>query len=135
MALMAFLISVGIVINWYLAFPDVPIIECNETLFLGLLEQGHSVVMSERLACRQVGVIDRPTGYTTLVSVLVGASAGVFGFYASTGRKWGNEAISSIRNSSSTNGSNNIPPVQPGSETIGRTGNEPASRNRTNYDP
>ena len=108
--LLSFMISVGVIMSWYLSFEDKPVVECNDTLMLGLLEKGHTLVAAEKVACRQVGVIDRPLGYTTLVSVFIGASAAVFGFYAGTGRKW-NESKSNSSGNNSSNGRSDIPPI------------------------
>lgn len=108
--LLSFMISVGVIVHWYLSFEDKPVVECNDTLLLGLLEKGHTLVAAEKVACRQVGVVDRPMGYTTLISVFIGASAAVFGFYTGTGRKW-NETKSNSSNSSPSNGRGDLPPV------------------------
>lgn len=96
--LIAFILSVGITMQWYFDFPNQYIIECNADLFTNLIDRNIPLKDAESIACKAVGVIDRPTGYTALTSVLIGASAGVFGFYANTGRVWGVDQNTSNRN-------------------------------------
>lgn len=129
--LLGFMISVGVITNWYLSFEDVPIIECNETLLLGLLERNVSLVEAQMVACKQTGVVDRPFGYTTLVSVFIGASAGVFGFYVGTGRRW--DEYKSNRHNSSADGIRNVVSVQrtTGNETGARGGEQGLPRTRS----
>ena len=86
--IIAWMWSVGVTLDWYIDFPTIPVIECNERMFKEAIESGANIDSAESMACRQTGVVDRPTGYTALLSVLIGASAGVFGLYTNTGRKW-----------------------------------------------
>lgn len=86
--LLVFIFAVGITMQWYFNFPNQYIVECNTELFIKLVDRSIPIKQAEEIACKATGVIDRPAGYTALTSVLIGASAGVFGFYANTGRRW-----------------------------------------------
>jgi hypothetical protein len=88
--IIAWMWSVGLTLHWYIDFPTYPIIQCSENVFNAATQAGASIAQAESIACRQTGVVDRPAGYTALLSVLIGASAGVFGLYTNTGRKWDN---------------------------------------------
>ena len=71
--------------HWYLSFPILYKIECNENLVLGLVSDGFDIEAAERIGCRPVEAIGRPSGYTFLINILIGSSGAVFGFYVNSG--------------------------------------------------
>lgn len=85
LVLFLYLLANSLMLNWYLEFPIVPIITCDDRVIATVLENKGSIEQAERIGCRQTDVIGRPTGYTALVSTLVGSSAVVFGFYCNSG--------------------------------------------------
>ena len=71
--------------QWYLSFPVVYRVDCNENLLLGLLKEEFEIEDAERISCRPVEAIGRPSGYTFLINILIGSSGAVFGFYVNSG--------------------------------------------------
>ena len=94
-----FSLATGMSLDWYLSFPLVYKIECNEKLLISLLDKGTTLELSEKISCRPTEVIGRPDGYTFLISTLVGSCGVVFSFYANSGavqRREENNTIKSV---------------------------------------
>lgn len=86
--LIVYVIGLIVSVKWYLGYEVKPEIRCDAAVMQTVLTNGGSIKDAELLACRQVGVIGRPAGYTALISTLVGAGAVMFGFYTNSGWKW-----------------------------------------------
>ena len=86
--LIGYMLAVGLAINWYFNFEVKYVTQCDSSVMKVLLDEGASIEQAESIACTVKDVIGQPTGYTALFSALVGAGAGIFGFYSATGRKW-----------------------------------------------
>lgn len=86
--LSAYAFLVGYMIIFILKYDNVEKVECDDKVMSVVLENGHSLVQAQEMACRVVDVIGPPTSWITLVSVIVGASAAVFGLYGSGRKDW-----------------------------------------------
>lgn len=89
--LILYALGASVVVDWYLEFETIPIVTCDSAMMQVLLSQGTELALAERISCRTSGIIGRPGGYTALVSTIVGAGAGVFGFYVNSGWNWRRE--------------------------------------------
>ena len=92
MVLVVYTVGLIMSVNWYISYKEVPEIKCDAAVMQVVLNKGESIKTAELLACRQVGVIGRPVGYTALIPTMFGAGAVFFGFYTNSGWKWKVEA-------------------------------------------
>lgn len=88
LVLITYVIGLSISVNWYLSYDVKPEIKCDSAVMQVVLTNGGDINQAELLACRQIGVIGRPVGYTALLSTMFGAGAVFFGFYTNSGWKW-----------------------------------------------
>lgn len=86
--LSAYAYLVGYMIIFILKYENVEKIQCDDKVLDVMLKNGHSIVEAQEAACRVVDIIGPPTSWITLVSVIVGASAAVFGLYSSGRKDW-----------------------------------------------
>jgi len=83
--LILYILAVGLTLEWYIDFDIKYQSLCNAPTLEILLDRGVPIKDAERIACTVVSAVGRPNGYTALMSVLVGAGAGIFGFYVTSG--------------------------------------------------
>lgn len=76
------------IIEWYINFELQYVTKCDSATLNVLLKEGVPVEQANAIACSVSQVIGHPTGYTALVTTMVGAAAVVFGLYANSGRSW-----------------------------------------------
>lgn len=77
---------VGYMVWFFLTQNNVPKVDCNAAVLKVLLDQGEGLAQAQEVACHVVDVLGPPTSLTSLVSVIVGASAAVFGLYGKGSR-------------------------------------------------
>lgn len=89
-ALFLFMLATGTSLQWYLSFETVYITSCDAKVMEVVLKnvQGATLIEAKDIACGVTGIVERPSGYTFLISTLIGSAAIVFGFYANSGRRW-----------------------------------------------
>jgi hypothetical protein len=76
---------------WYMAIETAIKTECNAALIQILLDKNMDLEKAQVLACTIADMVGGPTiAQTALVTAVVGLAAPIFGFYATTGKKWGN---------------------------------------------
>lgn len=74
---------------WYTSMPTHEEKSCNESLVATLLDRGVDVNKAMELACTVVDTVGGPTTQqTSFVTIIVGLSSAMFGFYVSSGGKW-----------------------------------------------
>ena len=82
----------ALVLNLYLWFKSIPTFvqeRCDAAMLKMLLEQKVSLEEAKMLACSIVDVVGGPTAaQSAFVTTITGLSAGIFGLYTATGRKW-----------------------------------------------
>ena len=83
--LVLYMVAMGYALDWYLEFEVLYEKRCDAPTLKTLLDEKIPIERAEPIACPIVDTIGRPTGYTALLSVLVGAGAGIFGFYVNSG--------------------------------------------------
>jgi hypothetical protein len=83
--LILYMLAIGHTLSWYLDFDIKYQTKCDEKTLIALLDRDIGFEDAKREACTIVTAVGRPSGYTTLVSVMIGAGAGVFGFYVNSG--------------------------------------------------
>ena len=88
MMLLGYTLAVGMTISWYFNFDVKYVTFCDSSVMKVLLDEGTSIEQAKGIACTVKDVVGQPTGYTALVTALIGAGAGIFGFYSATGRRW-----------------------------------------------
>jgi hypothetical protein len=76
------------IVKWYIEFELKFVTKCDSSSLNVLLKEGIKIDEAKSIACSVTEVIGHPTGYTALVTILVGASAAIFGMYAKSGRSW-----------------------------------------------
>lgn len=76
---------------WYMEIATVVKTECNAALIQILLDKNMDLEKAQQLACTVADMVGGPTtAQTALVTAVVGLAAPIFGFYATTSKKWGN---------------------------------------------
>lgn len=82
----------ALVMNLYLWFKSIPTFvqeRCDAGVLRMLLEQHISLDEAKMIACSVVDVVGGPTSaQSAFVTTITGLSAGIFGLYTATGRKW-----------------------------------------------
>lgn len=82
----------ALVLNLYLWFKSIPTFvqeRCDAAMLKMLLEQNINLEEAKLLACSIVDVVGGPTAaQSAFVTTITGLSAGIFGLYTATGRKW-----------------------------------------------
>lgn len=85
LVLILYLVAVGVSLEWYFDFPTTFETQCDSNTLRVLMENNIEVDKATSIACSNKNVIGRPGGYTALVTILIGAGTGIFGFYVNTG--------------------------------------------------
>lgn len=82
----------ALVLNLYLWFKSIPTFvqeRCDAAMIKTLMEANISLEEARLLACSVVDVVGGPTAaQSAFVTTITGLSAGIFGLYTATGRKW-----------------------------------------------
>lgn len=82
----------ALVFNLYLWFKSIPTFvqeRCDAGMLKLLVESNVSLEEAKTLACTIVDVVGGPTSaQSAFVTTITGLSAGIFGLYAATGRRW-----------------------------------------------
>lgn len=82
----------ALVLNLYLWFKSIPTFvqeRCDAAMLKMLLERNIGLEEAKLLACSIVDVVGGPTAaQSAFVTTITGLSAGIFGLYTATGRKW-----------------------------------------------
>lgn len=82
----------ALVLNLYLWFKSIPTFvqeRCDAAMIKTLLDANISLDEARLLACSVVDVVGGPTAaQSAFVTTITGLSAGIFGLYTATGRKW-----------------------------------------------
>lgn len=76
------------IVSWYIGFKTQVVTKCDSATLNVLLSEKVPLEQAEAISCSVTEVVGHPTGYTMLVSTIVGAAAVVFGLYTNSGRKW-----------------------------------------------
>lgn len=84
----------ALVLNLYLWFKSIPTFvqeRCDAAMLKMLLESKIGLEEAKVLACSIVDVVGGPTAaQSAFVTTITGLSAGIFGLYTATGRRWDN---------------------------------------------
>lgn len=82
----------ALVLNLYLWFKSIPTFvqeKCDAAMLKMLLESKIGLDEAKMLACSIVDVVGGPTAaQSAFVTTITGLSAGIFGLYTATGRRW-----------------------------------------------
>jgi hypothetical protein len=74
---------------WYRSIPTYVQEKCDSAIVTDLMNRGKSLTEIKQLACSVADVVGGPTAaQSTFVTTIIGLSTGIFGLYATTGRKW-----------------------------------------------
>lgn len=76
------------IVKWYIDYELQYKTACDSATLNVLLREKVPLEEATAIACSVTEVIGHPSGYTALVSTVVGVAAVVFGLYANSGRKW-----------------------------------------------
>lgn len=76
------------VVDWYMNYPLKDITKCDSATLGVLLHNKIDLSVARDISCQIVDVVPHPTGYTLLMSAVIGAAAIVFGLYSNSARKW-----------------------------------------------
>lgn len=81
--------SVGYMAMWFMNIKTYTQTECQESLFIKLLDRGMTPEQVKELACTVTAVVGGPTTATTVfVTTICGLAAVIFAFYTNSGRDW-----------------------------------------------
>jgi hypothetical protein len=82
----------ALVLNLYLWFKSIPTFvqeRCDASMLKLLLDSKIDLEQAKTLACSIVDVVGGPTAaQSAFVTTITGLSAGIFGLYTATGRRW-----------------------------------------------
>jgi len=82
----------GYMVIWYMGIETVVKTECNAALIQIMLDKGLDMEKAEALACTVADMVGGPTtAQTALVTAITALAAPIFGFYATTSKKWGSD--------------------------------------------
>lgn len=85
--------------TWFKSIPTIQVMRCDAALIEILRSGGMDVDKATDLACNTSDVVGGPTSsQSAFVTTIIGLSTGIFGLYASTGRRWENGLPSDIDN-------------------------------------
>lgn len=74
---------------WYTKIPTYVQEKCDAVVIQLFTEAGMTLDKAQQLACTVVDVVGGPTAaQSAFVTTIIGLSTGIFGLYASTGRRW-----------------------------------------------
>lgn len=97
----------ALVLNLYLWFKSIPTFmqeKCDSEILKMLLDSGISLEDAKLTACTIIDVVGGPTAaQSAFVTTIIGLSAGIFGLYTTTGRKWENGLPTDINKYSPVN--------------------------------
>lgn len=72
---------------WYTSIPTHEERECDNSILNTLINSGIDVQQAMEMACTIVGTVGGPTSQqTSFVTVIIGLSTGIFGFYVNSGK-------------------------------------------------
>ena len=81
-----------LVFNLYLWFKSIPTYvqeQCDAQTLSVLLDKGLQLTDAKTIACSVVDIVGGPTAaQSAFVTTIISLSAGIFGLYAATGRRW-----------------------------------------------
>lgn len=81
-----------LVFNLYIWYKNIPTYvqeKCDPQLVADLLTRGKSIAEVKQFACTVIDVVGGPTtAQSTFVTTIIGLSAGIFGLYTASGRRW-----------------------------------------------
>jgi len=83
--LIGYMLALALSLQWYLDFDIIYKRECQAATLSLLLDKKIPIAEAERISCSITDAVGRPDGYTALMSVLIGAGAGIFSFYVNSG--------------------------------------------------
>lgn len=99
--------------TWFKNIPTYTKIQCDTSLINTLLNNNISLERAKALACSVVDVVGGPTTeQTAFVTTIVGLSAGIFGLYTSTGRRWDSGMPKDLNKSFKDDNNDGIPDDQ-----------------------
>ena len=79
----------GYMVLWYMGIETIIKTECNAALIQIMLDKGLDMERAEALACTVADMDGGPTtAQTALVTAITALAAPIFGFYATTSKKW-----------------------------------------------
>lgn len=74
---------------WYRSIPTYVQEKCDSSVMEVLVSTGVSIDQARIIACTVADVVGGPTAaQSAFVTTIIGLSAGIFGLYTATGRKW-----------------------------------------------
>jgi hypothetical protein len=97
--------------EWYKSIPTYIQHKCDPATLKIFIDAGIKLNDAKSLACNVVDVIGGPTAnQSIMVTTIIGLSAGIFGLYTATGKKWSDvdflKAVPIFRKSSKNNQEN-----------------------------
>jgi len=76
---------------WYTKIPTYVQEKCDAAVIQLFVDAGMELAKAQQLACTVIDVVGGPTAaQSAFVTTIIGLSTGIFGLYASTGRRWDN---------------------------------------------
>lgn len=86
--IIGYICSVGLALDWYFDFDVRYVQQCDAGVMQVVLKEAPGEIeLAKSIACTDKDVIAQPNGYTALMATLVGAGAGIFGFYVNSGKR------------------------------------------------
>jgi len=79
---------IGYVVIKFAKFDYIEKVDCTASVMQVLLDKNISIDRATEIACNVTDIIGPPDSITTILGILVGASAAVFGLYVNSGKKW-----------------------------------------------
>lgn len=87
--LVAYGVFVWHLYTWFKSIPTFQQTQCDSGTLKVLLDSNLTMSEAKAIACTVIGIVGGPTtAQSALVTTVIGLSAGVFGLYVATGRRW-----------------------------------------------
>ena len=82
----------ALVMNMYMWYKSIPTFiqeKCDAAVLQLFIQGGMALQQAQSLACTVVDVVGGPTAaQSTFITTIIGLSAGIFGLYTATGKRW-----------------------------------------------
>jgi hypothetical protein len=89
LVLIGYSVMLAYMVVWYMSIETVIKTECNAALVQIMLDKNLDLEKAQELACTVADMVGGPTtAQTALVTALISLAAPLFGFYATTSKKW-----------------------------------------------
>ncbi len=83
----AYIIGAWGAFSFYTSLEAEKRVTCDDKVLQVILEKGYELKEAKQVACTTAEYVGHPTGYTILLTTILGTGPAIFGFYVNSGRR------------------------------------------------